>query len=48
MEAYQNKSGVSGVVAYEIGTDFIKVKFQGNNYVYLYNCQASGAAQLKQ
>jgi len=42
MEAYLNKSGISGVVAYEIGPDFIKVKFHHNDYVYLYNYQVPG------
>ncbi|USQ13973.1 hypothetical protein J2N86_01075 [Legionella lytica] len=47
MEAYQNKSGISGVVAYEIGGDFIKVKFQKNNGVYLYNYQSPGALHVE-
>lgn len=46
MEAYQNKSGVSGVVAYEIGSDFIKVKFEKNHCVYLYNYQRPGAMHV--
>lgn len=47
MEAYLNKSGISGVVGYEIGSDFIKVKFKGNNCVYLYNYKAPGAAHVE-
>lgn len=47
MEAYQNKSGLSGVIAYEIGSDFIKVKFQKNNCVYLYNYQIPGARHVE-
>lgn len=47
MEAYQNKSGISGVIAYEIGSDFIKVKFHGNNGVYLYNYQIPGAMHVE-
>ncbi|QMT61834.1 hypothetical protein [Legionella sp. PC997] len=47
MDAYQNKSGVSCVVAYEIGSDFIKVKFQKNNCVYLYNNQIPGATHVE-
>lgn len=46
MDAYQNKSGVSGIVAYEIGRDFIKVKFEKNNCVYLYNYQRPGARHV--
>ncbi len=35
MERYKNLSGHSGVVAYEIGRDFIKVQFtEGTVYVY--------------
>lgn len=47
MEAYQNKSGISGVVAYEIGSNFIKVKFQRNNDVYLYNYQIPGSMHVE-
>ncbi len=48
MEAYLNKSGVSGVVAYEIGSDFIKVKFKKNHCVYLYNYQRPGAIHINE
>lgn len=35
MKRYKNVSGDSGVVAYEIGADFIKVKFvDGGTYLY--------------
>jgi hypothetical protein len=47
MEVYQNKSGISGVVAYEIGSDFIKVTFQKNNCVYLYNYQIPGIRHVE-
>ncbi|MBA2657243.1 MAG: hypothetical protein H0U70_09740 [Tatlockia sp.] len=47
MEAYHNKSGISGVVAYELGSDFIKVKFQKNNCVYLYNYLVPGNAHVE-
>ncbi|HRD69293.1 MAG TPA: hypothetical protein PK657_04045 [Legionella sp.] len=47
MDAYLNRSGVSGVIAYEIGTDFIKVKFQRSNCVYLYNYQVPGARHVE-
>ncbi len=37
MERYRNKTGNSGVVAYEIGRDRIKVQFvDGNVYTYTY------------
>ncbi len=35
MERYRNSTGDSGVSAYEIGADYIKVKFFGNiTYIY--------------
>lgn len=37
MEKYMNLSGKSGVVAYEIGSDFIRVQFKdGSVYLYIY------------
>ena len=37
MKQYQNRSGDSGVIAYEIGSDFIKVQFrEGRTYLYTY------------
>lgn len=47
MDVYRNKSGISGVVAYEIGIDFIKIKFQENNDVYIYNYQIPGAIHVE-
>lgn len=38
MELYKNISGNSGVIAYEIGPDYIRIKFQDGkiyNYDYL-------------
>lgn len=35
MQRYKNISGSSGVISYETGADYIKVKFK-NNTVYLY------------
>jgi hypothetical protein len=37
MEPYKNQNGNSGVVAYEIGADSIKVQFSdGSTYLYTY------------
>lgn len=37
MERYRNASGNSGVYGYEIGNDYIRVKFStGNTYTYSY------------
>lgn len=46
MESYQNLSRSSGVVEYEIGTDFIKVRFNGNSRVYVYDCAKPGAIHV--
>lgn len=48
MEAYQNKSGISGVVAYELGSDFIKVTFEQNDCVYLYNYKRPGEEHVEE
>ena len=38
MERYTNRSGGSGISAYEIGSDYIIVKFSsGTTYRYSYN-----------
>ncbi|MFA6302800.1 MAG: nucleotidyl transferase AbiEii/AbiGii toxin family protein [Legionella sp.] len=47
MEIYQNKSGESGVIAYEIGSEFIKVKFNNSDFVYLYNYEIPGAMHVE-
>jgi hypothetical protein len=36
MQSYKNLSGNSGVLAYESGNDYIKVKFHDGS-IYLYN-----------
>ena len=37
MERYRNSGGDSGVSAYEIGSDYIRVRFDtGNTYQYSY------------
>jgi len=37
MERYRNSGGGSGVSAYEIGSDFIIVKFSGTARTYTYS-----------
>ena len=41
MENYKNLGGDSGVVEYEIGTDYIKVRFRGSR-IYVYNYTVTG------
>jgi len=45
MERYKNIGGDSGIAAYEISGDSIKVKFN-DGAVYLYTSQSAGAANL--
>lgn len=47
MEPYKNLSGNSGVVAYEVGPDYIKVKFRDGD-VYLYNYSVTGRDNVEQ
>lgn len=37
MKTYKNLSGNLGVVAYEIGRSFIKIKFEGESGIYTYD-----------
>lgn len=46
MERYKNLSGSSGVVAYEIGPDFIRVQF-ADGAVYLYNNAITGLHNIE-
>ena len=47
MERYKNISGDSGVVAYEMGDDSIKIKFI-DGAVYLYTNVATGQQHISQ
>ncbi len=47
MQPYQNLAGDSGVVAYETGSDFIRIRFKGGD-TYLYTCQSAGAPAVEQ
>jgi hypothetical protein len=46
MEHYKNLGGDSGVTAYEIGDDFIKVQFRDGS-LYLYNYQSAGRSNIE-
>lgn len=46
MEFYKNLSGDSGVAAYEITNDSIKVGFK-DGCVYLYTYQSAGSANIE-
>jgi hypothetical protein len=45
MQAYNDKSGNSGISAYEIGSDFIKVKFKFGTYLYTYESAGREAVE---
>lgn len=45
MQRYANRSGHSGVVAYELGADSITVKFTGGDR-YLYTQDSAGAVHI--
>lgn len=45
MQRYRNLSGDSGVDAYEIGDDFVKVRFRSGD-VYWYTQSSVGARHL--
>jgi hypothetical protein len=47
MVRYRNSIGSSGVVAYEIGDDFIKVQFHDRK-IYLYSYKSAGSHHIEQ
>lgn len=47
MNHYQNKGGDSNIAAFEIGSDFIKVKFNDNS-VYLYTYASAGQQNIEE
>lgn len=47
MERYKNLGGDSNVVAYEIGSDSIKVRF-GDGSIYTYTYQSAGQSNIEQ
>jgi hypothetical protein len=47
MERYKNLSGWSGIVAYEIGEDYIRIQFQ-NGKILKYTYESAGADRVEQ
>ena len=45
MTKYKNLSGESGIIAYEIGSDFIRIQF-ADKEIYLYTENSTGAAHI--
>ena len=46
MEKYKNLGGNSNVSAFEIGPDYIKVRFNTEGSVYTYSNQSAGASHI--
>lgn len=46
MERYGNRGGNSGVNAYEIGLDFIRVRFNRKPRVYQYSYRRAGSSHV--
>jgi hypothetical protein len=46
MERYRNLGGDSGVIAYEIGADFIRVEFSDRS-IYLYTYASAGSHNIE-
>lgn len=47
MERYRNSGGDSGVSAFEIGSDYIIVKFSGTVRTYKYSYRKAGQNQVE-
>jgi hypothetical protein len=48
MERYRNSSGGSGVSAYEIGPNYIRVKFSSTFRTYSYSYGRAGVTHVEQ
>lgn len=47
MERYGNVSGDSGIYAYDIGPDYIRVQFFGTARVYTYSYRKAGSTHVE-
>lgn len=47
MERYINRSGNSGIHSYEIGSDYIIVKFNGTSKTYTYSYKNAGQKHVE-
>jgi len=47
MERYRDLTGDSGVLAYETGDDYIKIRFRGGD-IYLYTNAITGQRNIEQ
>jgi hypothetical protein len=47
MERYRNLSGNSGVIAYNIGPDYIQVQFSSSSRIYTYSYRKAGSVHVE-
>lgn len=47
MKSYANRGGNSNVQSYEIGNDFIAVKFKGTSKIYVYSYRIAGSHKVE-
>lgn len=47
MQRYRNLNGKSGIVAFEIGDDCVKIVFRDNSKVYLYSTRKIPAEKIE-
>jgi hypothetical protein len=47
MERYRNTGGDSGVDCYEIGADYIDIKFNGTSRSYRYSSGVAGSSNVE-
>jgi hypothetical protein len=47
MKQYQNLSGNSGITHYHIGEDFIELKFERSNLIYVYSDKITGKTHIR-
>src|SRR5258706_15744078 len=47
MERYANRSGDSGITDYEVGPDFVRVRFSDGS-VYRYTNESAGSTNIEQ
>jgi len=48
MKRYRNASGDSGISHYEVGADYIRLRFLGSQKIYEYNNRINGSKHIEQ
>jgi hypothetical protein len=47
MERYRNSGGDSGVYGFEIGSDYIRIKFSATSKIYTYSYRKAGSNHVE-